>query len=151
MWIFEQIKKDMESIYPGSLEQLKDIENVPFDKAILLVAYLWTNCSINTNEFWYISCRKLLWEIPYNWIQDNIETIIKHVEINWSDDFEYANLCAAFFHVPSILSFLIQYGKDNALTNEIIEFAKDFETYLPNGLTECYDKTMERLLFTPTV
>lgn len=141
MWIFETIKKDMESIYPGSIELLQNIEDIPYNEAVLLVAYLWTNVSINTNDFWYIPCRILLWKIPYSWIENNIEEIIEHVEIDWSDDFEYDNFCAAFFHVPSILKILIQYGKEKGITNEIVEDAKIFESYLPSGTSEYYLET----------
>lgn len=143
MWVFETIKRDIENISPKGINYLQNIEDIPYNEAILLAAYLWTNCSITTNDFWYIPCRILLWKIPYSWIETNLEEIIKYVEIDWAADFEYDNLCAAFFHVPSILKNLIQYGKEKGITNEIVQDAKTFETYLPNGTSEYYLKTKE--------
>ncbi|HOJ77724.1 MAG TPA: hypothetical protein PLZ08_09645 [Bacillota bacterium] len=68
MWIHDQIKKDLEAIYPGSIKKLGDIKNIPKKKALLLTAYLWENCFDSANEIWVISCRGLIWQIPIDWI-----------------------------------------------------------------------------------
>jgi hypothetical protein len=143
MWIHDKIKKDLEDIYPGSIKKLNNIKSIPYEKAILLTAYLWESCFVTTNDIWVISCRGLLWQIPNDWIEINVEEILQHVKIDWSDDFEYSNMCAVFVHMPTILKILIDIGKKKATTSAVLEFVNDFEEYLPNGDSYIYQKTME--------
>lgn len=142
MWIHDKIKKDLEDIYPGSIKKLNDIKNIPYEKALLLTAYLWENCFVTTNDICVISCRGLLWQIAKDWIELNVEEILVHVKIDWSDDFEYSNMCAVFAHVPTILKILIDIGRKKGATSAVLEFANDFEEYLPNGDTDLCQKTM---------
>ena len=143
MWIHDEIKKDLEDIYSGSIKKLNNIKSIPYEKALLLTAYLWENSFITANDIWVISCRGLLWQIPKDWIEINVEKILEHVNVDWSDDFEYSNMCAVFLHVPTILKILIDIGRKKGNTPAVLEFVNNFEGYLPNGDMYLYQKTME--------
>ncbi|WP_242859901.1 hypothetical protein [Clostridium drakei] len=143
MWIHDKIKKDLEDIYPGSIKKLNNIKSIPYEKAILLTAYLWENCFSTDNDIWVVSSRGLLWQIPNDWIETNVEKILQHIKIDWSDDFQYSNMCAVFFHIPSILKILIDIARKKVINSAVLEFVNDFEEYLPNGDMHIYQKTME--------
>lgn len=143
MWIHDEIKKSLAKIHPDSIRQLSKIDQLPTEKAVQVAAYLWLNCCTTDNDIWYTSSRGLLWEIPNIWIADNIDAILDQMPIDWLDDFEYANLCATFCHVPEILQTLITKGKEQITAPEVLEYAEAYEEFLPEGNSDIYCKTME--------
>lgn len=110
VWVQERINKDLNNIYPQSIDILKNIDTIPHDKALRITAYLWEGCFQSTNELWIYLCGGLLYRLPEKWILANIENILSVIEINWEDDFEYYNLFPVFYHIPEIADKVFEYA-----------------------------------------
>lgn len=110
VWVQEKINEDLNNIYPQSIDMLRNIDAIPYDKALKITAYLWEGCFHSTNVWWIYLCSGLLYRIPEKWITENIENILPVIEINWEDDFEYYNLFPVFYHIPEIADKVFEYA-----------------------------------------
>lgn len=110
VWVQEKINEDLNNIYPQSIDMLRNIDAIPYDKALRIAAYLWEGCFHSTNELWIYLCSGLLYRIPEKWITENIENILPVIDIDWEDDFEYYNLFPVFYHIPEIADKVFEYA-----------------------------------------
>ena len=104
---------------------MRYIDTLPHEKAICIAAYLWKGCFQSTNDVWITICSGLLHEIPTEWLRLHIMEILDSATVDWNDDFEFYNLCAAFYHVPEILEQILAYAERKNPENHAAEWISD--------------------------
>lgn len=124
MYAWEMIQKEILKINTNGMQYLTNIEKLPHEHALQIAAYLWECCCTTDNDFWYTIARGLLWNIPLHWTQHYTTQILQIMDVNWQDDFEYNNACVVFAHQPEILQILIDWGKQNGMTEDATEWEK---------------------------
>ena len=111
MWIQKKIQEDLENIEPQCLGKLRRVDALPLEKAVRIAAYLWEGCFQSSNDVWVVLCGGLLYMLPAEWLEAHIGEILDCLEVDWSDEFEFCNLCAAFYHLPDILRQILAYAE----------------------------------------
>lgn len=136
MWIQKRIREDLDHIHPHCIKKLCCIDSMPHKKAIKIAAYLWEGCFESSNDIWIVSCSGLLYEMPEKWLEKNVQEILETINIDWSDEFEYYNLCAVFRHIPGMMEQILKYAElripaDNRseLINDVKELIGDKKHY----------------------
>ena len=111
MWIQKKIREDLENIEPQCLSKLRRINALPQEKAVRIAAYLWEGCFQSSNDIWVTLCGGLLYMLPPEWLEAHVTEVLDRLEIDWHDEFEFYNLCPAFYHLPGALTQILAYAE----------------------------------------
>lgn len=137
-WEYQRICGRLETLSLGLSEHIERLPALPEETALIAGGYLLAGCCDSTNEIWVILCREKIWQLPGDWLTENLEQLIAAGDIDLADDYEYANLLAALAVFEDTARKLAEIGLSSS-NPEVQEYAAD---YLAEPTS--YDKLIEQ-------